>query len=62
MAYACRCANVNYARRAACHLCKHPREGKQEDRAGLGGGFKENVGTEYKEYNSDEEMYDEVIF
>ena len=53
------CSNINWAKRDTCNACQHPKEGKVENRAGLGGGYKENEGVEYKQHREDD-VYDEV--
>lgn len=53
------CGNINWLRRDTCNVCNHPKVGKIEERDGLGGGFKENDNVEYKEHDSDSELYDE---
>jgi len=42
------CGNVNWARRDTCNVCQHPRAGKNENRDGVGGGFKETGNVEYR--------------
>ena len=40
---------MNWARRNDCNMCNAPKIGIQEERTGLGGGFNERDGIEYKE-------------
>ena len=42
------CSNINWARRDTCNQCGHPKEGKVEERHGVGGGFKENDNVQYR--------------
>ena len=41
------------------NVCQHPKEGKTEERAGFGGGFKENDNVQYRKHTEDD-VYDEV--
>lgn len=48
------CSNINWARRDTCNQCGHPKEGKSEERHGVGGGFKENDNVQYRTRTNDE--------
>eukprot|EP00037_Helgoeca_nana_P017329 m.164387 g.164387 ORF g.164387 m.164387 type:complete len:385 (-) comp23938_c1_seq1:234-1388(-) len=52
------CGNVNWARRDTCNTCQHPRAGKNENRDGRGGGFRETGNVEYRRV-ADNSEYDD---
>ncbi|KNC77444.1 hypothetical protein SARC_10096 [Sphaeroforma arctica JP610] len=53
------CSNINWSKRATCNVCNHTRDGKTEDRGGLGGGFNEREGIEYHERVETDDEFDE---
>ncbi|XP_063900259.1 zinc finger Ran-binding domain-containing protein 2-like [Zophobas morio] len=53
------CGNINFARRLACNICGVQKFKAVEDRSGVGGGFNDREGLEYKEVIVEEGEYDE---
>ncbi|XP_022658506.1 zinc finger Ran-binding domain-containing protein 2-like [Varroa jacobsoni] len=56
-----KCGNVNWARRNNCNMCSAPKVGEVERRTGLGGGYNEREGVEYKQRpaNESDDEYDD---
>ncbi|GAV06567.1 hypothetical protein RvY_16533 [Ramazzottius varieornatus] len=54
-----KCGNVNWARRKTCNTCNAPKFTEVEIRTGLGGGFNEREGVEYKEKADSDDEFDD---
>ena len=48
------CGNTNWEKRSKCNVCQALKFPVIEERAGLGGGFKENSNVQYRRTETDE--------